>query len=233
MRLPRTGIFLAMLAAALILFLPLRLALGWLALDGLSARAVSGSIWMGRLRDARFRGVPLGDIDMGLGVMPLLLGQARFALRGEKDGERRIDGAVSIGWRGPAIRGLSAHLGAGGAFAPLPISSLDLADVDLRFRSGRCLEAGGLVKAGTGGDMAGIALPGGLSGTIRCEAGDLLLPLVSQSGTEQVVLRLRGDGRYTGELIVRPTNAETRGGLIAAGFIPGAEGYRLAVEGRL
>src|SRR5204862_208371 len=61
-------LFAAMLVVALIVFLPMRLALGatGLADQGLSARRVGGTIWGGSLLEARFGDVALGDLRVSL-----------------------------------------------------------------------------------------------------------------------------------------------------------------------
>ena len=78
------ALFLAFFVAALIAFLPLRLALGWfgLAEQGMTAREVTGSIWAGELREARFGQVALGDLSAGVSPLPLLVGRARVDLDG-------------------------------------------------------------------------------------------------------------------------------------------------------
>ena len=68
------------LAAALAVFLPMRLALAGFGASGLSARAVNGSVWHGTLADAALGPVSLGTIDARLKALPLLTGHARIAL---------------------------------------------------------------------------------------------------------------------------------------------------------
>ncbi|HEU0067174.1 MAG TPA: type II secretion system protein N, partial [Sphingomonas sp.] len=77
-----TAIFGAFLLIAMLVFLPLRLVLGMAGVgeEGLTARAVEGSVWMGRLRDARFGDVPLGDLNAHVSPWPLLIGRARVEL---------------------------------------------------------------------------------------------------------------------------------------------------------
>jgi general secretion pathway protein N len=89
-----------------------------------------------------------------------------------------------------------------------------------------------LVRADVAGDVAGVTLPGGLSGNARCDRGALLLPLVGQSGMEALNLRLFEDGRYEVELAVRPVDDTMRDRLIAAGFALSANGYALRSSGR-
>ena len=76
------GAFALMLFVAVVVLMPLRVALG--AVDparfGISARMVSGTIWHGQLRDVALGEVPLGDFAVALSPWQLLRGRAAFAL---------------------------------------------------------------------------------------------------------------------------------------------------------
>ena len=61
----------------------------------------------------------------------------------------------------------------------------------------------------------------------------MLLPLASQSGMESLELRLFGDGRYQGKMLIRSTDATLRDRYGAAGFAVTAAGYALTVSGQL
>ncbi|MEO9132762.1 MAG: type II secretion system protein N [Sphingomonas sp.] len=194
---------------ALIALLPLRLAMGWFDLGntGLTAREVSGSVWYGNLREASFGGVGLGDLHAGLSPFQLLVGRARINLSGQGGAARPFHGAIGVTRHSFGIDDLTATLPAGNVFAPVPVSALDFDDVSLRFQDGNCERAEGRVKATLSGDLAGISLGQGMSGTARCDAGALLLPLVSQAGTETIALRLWGTGRFRAELTVQPSDS--------------------------
>jgi general secretion pathway protein N len=128
---------------------------------------------------------------------------------------------------------MTARLDIGSALAPLPIASLDLSDVTVRFADGLCVSAEGMVKATVSGDLAAMPLPGGLSGNARCQEAGLLLPLVSQTGMEALNLSLFEDGRYSVELAVKPMDDRIRDRLILAGFALGANGsYVLRNRGK-
>ena len=111
------------------------------------------------------------------------------------------------------------------------VGALELNDVTAHFADGLCTSAEGLVKANVPGDIAGVALPGGLSGNARCDRGALLLPLASQSGMEALNIRLFEDGRYEIELAVKPADDAMRDRLIQSGFALGTNGYALRVRG--
>jgi general secretion pathway protein N len=228
----RRALFGAMLAIALLALVPMRAVLGWVGLGdlGLTAREATGSLWAGRLVEARFGAVALGDLDARLAFWPLLLGRARLELDGE--GERPLSGAVTVSRHRLGLDDMTANLVTGQLFAPLPVTTLDLEDATVHFRDGLCEKAGGRVRATLAGEAGGVALPQTLSGPARCEAGALVLPLASQAGTEQATLRIGGDGRYRAEFALRSPDPASIARLQAAGFIGGANGYVLGVEGR-
>jgi general secretion pathway protein N len=228
----RRALFGAMLAVALLALMPLRAVLGWVGLGdfGLTAREATGSLWAGRLVEARFGAVTLGDLDARLGFWPLLLGRARLELDGE--GERPLSGAVTVSRHLLGLDDASASLVTGQLFAPLPVTTLDLEEATVHFRDGVCEKAEGRVRATLAGEAGGVPLPPSLSGAARCEAGALLLPLASQAGTEQATLRIQGDGRYRAEFALRNPDPASIARLQMAGFIGSANGYVLGVEGR-
>jgi general secretion pathway protein N len=233
-RLPlgRTLFFVCAFLFALVALLPLRLALDWLALDdrGLAAREAKGSIWLGALSEAQLGTVALGDVQAQLRTLPLLLGRARVDLRRDDEAEP-FEGSATVSRNGFGIDDMTGALDLGSAFAPLPIASLDVSDVTVHFADGQCMAGEGMVRATIAGEVAGLALPGGLSGNARCDEGALLLPLVSQSGMEALNVRLFEDGRYRIELAVRPADEAIRARLVASGFAQTASGYAFSVEG--
>lgn len=233
-RLPmrRTVFFLAAFAFSLVALFPLRLALDWFGLDdrGLAAREANGSIWLGTLREAQIGPVPVGDVGARLNSLPLFLGRARVSLFRTGDGGT-FAGAVLATRHGFGFEDVTGQLSLGARLAPLPIAALDLEDVSAGFAGDQCRQASGRVRATLAGDIGGIALPAGLSGTARCEAGAVLLPLASQSGMEQLNLRLFADGRYRAELLVRPTDPAIQQRLGAAGFVPANGGFARIAEG--
>ena len=233
-RLPlgRTVFFVCAFLFALVALLPLRLALDWLGLDerGLAAREAQGSIWFGAVSEAQLGAVALGDLTAGLRTLPLFIGRARVDLE-RVDEADRLEGSATVSRHSFGIDDMTANLDIGTAFAPLPIASLDLGDVTARFANGACTAAEGVVKATIAGEVAGIALPGGLSGNARCDDGALLLPLVSQSGMEALNVRIRDNGSYQVELAVRPVDDAMRDRLIASGFMLTNNGYALTVSG--
>jgi general secretion pathway protein N len=234
-RLPlkRSVFFLAALVVALIVLLPLRLAAGWFDMGGrgLAAREVEGSLWSGRLREAQFGPVQLGDVDARLNVLPLFLGRARLSLHRDAAAGGALDGALLVSRHRFGIEDLTGQIGTGTLFGPLPITTLDLSDVSVNFEDERCESAAGQVRAGLAGDVVGLGLPASLSGTVRCQNGAAMLPLTGQSGAEQLNISFEANGHWRAEVVLRPTDPVAIQRLTAAGFAPGAGGYVRRIEG--
>ncbi len=231
-RLPlkRTVFFLAAFAFSVVALIPLRVAVRWFGVEGLAAREASGSIWLGMLKEAQLGPVPLGDVRARLNILPLLIGRARLSLsRDAPDGH--FEGAVSVSRHSFGFEDMIGQLRTGPLFAPVPITALELDDVSVHFDNGQCESAEGRVRATVSGELAGIALPGGLAGDVRCAEGALLVPLAGQAGLGQLNLSLRADGSYRIDLILRQADATLAPRLAAAGFLPSAEGYSRRIEG--
>jgi general secretion pathway protein N len=188
----RVMLFAALLALALLLFLPLRLVLGW-AGGPFQAREASGSVWSGALKEARIGKAALGDLSARLAFLPLLVGQARFEVERPSGAPDRFTGAFAVSARSRSAQSVTGTVPAEGAFGALPVTTLDLTDVTVRFRDDTCDFAEGLVRATL--SSAPEDLPTSLTGSARCDRGALLLPL--NAGAGGVELRLFGDGRWT------------------------------------
>ena len=237
-RLPigRTLFFLGAFFLALIALLPMRLAMDWFTLPqrGFAAREVEGSVWFAGIKEAQFGTVGVGDLNAALRGLPLFLGRARVALDRREGGPAdAFRGAATVTRHGFGLDDMSGRLLlTPGALGALPVTQLDLGDVTTHFEGGQCVEAAGTVRAAVGGDLGGIVLPGGLTGTARCDAGALLVPLVSQSSMESVELRIWGDGRYQATLLIRSADATLRDRMLAAGLSATAQGYGTTINGR-
>ena len=229
------ALFLAMFVVALIAFLPLRLALGrfGIAEQGMTARSVTGSIWSGALGEAHFGEIGLGDLSAGVSPVQLLVGRARIDLAGRADPPApSLSGALGVTRHSFGIDDVTAALPVGNAFAPVPVTALDLDDVSVRFTDDTCERAEGRVRATLAGEFAGQAVPAQMSGTARCDGGALLLPLASQAGSEGAAIRIWPDGRYRAELTLSAADPLMTQRLQAAGFVDTPKGLQLAIEGR-
>jgi general secretion pathway protein N len=234
----RTGpaaLFGAMLLVALIVFLPLRLALGAVGVEqlGLSARRAGGTVWGGSLTEARVGALALGDLRAHLSPWPLFVGRARIELEGPGTlADRAVRGAVTVARHAFGVDDLTAGLAAGTIFQPVPVTAIDLDGVSVRFVDGECRTAEGRVRATLGPAPAGVALPPQVAGAIRCDGGALLVPLTGQAGAESVTLRVEGNGRYRAELTLPADDPAAATRLAEFGFVQAGSGWRLAAEGR-
>jgi general secretion pathway protein N len=198
---------------------------------GLEAEAISGSIWKGRLRNARYAGVPLGDLDVGLDPRRLLQGEVSLGfsrlgpqLDGRLGGSR--DELTAEGLTGAVVLPLLPP--------PVPEVRVHLSEAHLRLdRAGRCRSAGGEVTA----LLQGVPLIGEtppLVGVPRCDGDALLAPLVAPGGDSGLDLRLWPDGRWQGGLWLKGLPPLAGVALQALGFGVDAQGaLRLEREGRL
>jgi general secretion pathway protein N len=208
----------AFLVGAVVL-LPLRAVLA-LGNGGLAARTVTGSLGSGQLAAAAWRGVALGDLDVGLAPLSLLTGTPAL----------HFAGPALAGTATPAgVSGLSGSVDAGGQ-TPLPIGRIGLQDVEIAFDKRVCTQARGMVTVAATGSLA-TALGGSLQGLARCDGGALLLPLAS--ATAQLLLRIGGDGSWRAVISVTSVDEATRTGLLAAGFAPTPQGLSRTLEGHL
>jgi general secretion pathway protein N len=220
----------AALAAAAILFMPLRTII---AGDGVTARKVDGIIWDGSIRDLRLGKLPVGDVNARLLFGPLFMGRAEILLsRGDAQFVPGITGSVSRSLNGVSVRNLYATLPVGALLAPFPAENIQFEGVSARFAAGRCMEASGQVRLTLSDTMPGLNLQNGMLGQPRCDGAQLLLPLVSQSAMERADIRLSADGSYTVTVMLNGDRGDQAAALNLAGFRSVAGGYRLVQKGR-
>jgi general secretion pathway protein N len=228
----RRGLLLAFAAGIVfaVALLPLSVVLAVFAPrdTGLSARLSSGPLWSGVLYDAAVAGIPLGNVSVSLRPLPLLAGQVRFAIVAPA-----LAGTVSSVSGRMGLENASGVVDMTSRLKPLPIGRFTLDKASVVFAGGRCVQAEGRIQTAVTGDLGGLALPGGMSGVLRCDGGALVVPLVGQSGLERIDLRITGTGTWRGEVNVRTNDVAVVGKLTAAGFAAGPEGYRLRLSGAL
>lgn len=196
--------------------------------SGLSARAATGTIWSGTLHDAQLAGLPLGDTQIGLLPFALLTGQARLQFVGAK-----LRGTLVATPGGFGVAHGNGPIDAAVRLKPLPVAQLVLDDTTVQFSGTRCAEAKGNVRAVVGGDIGGVSLPGGMTGALRCDGKELLVPLVGQSGMERLSVHIQGDGKWRAEFLVRAADEANAAKLAAAGFTAGPTGYVIRLIGTL
>ncbi len=228
------ALFGGMMLVALIVLFPMRLALGvfGLAGEGLSAREVTGPVWWGGLNEAHYGNIALGGVSASLSPVNLLIGRARIHVEGQEDGANaNLTGAVIFSRNTSGVDDVTATVPAGDAFGPVPISSVQLDGVSVRFRDGRCETAAGRITASLAATMPQLNLPPTLTGVARCESGALLIPLASQAQTESIAVTIEADGKYRAILTVRPSDPALGVSLMGAGFHQTSGGYQMTVIG--
>lgn len=219
----------------LMLFFPLRIALGLVGFEriGVTAQDVRGTIWSGRMDHLMLGKVPMGSVRVALSPIQLLVGRARFDMARRAGLADDVSGAMTFGFGRSGIDDVTAMVPLGRTLAPLPIGSVMMDDVSVRFSGGRCGHAEGRVRAYVAGTFAGLNLAQGLSGTAACDGESVLLPLISQSGMEKINLRLWASGRYTADMRVETADVTLAQSLGAAGFASIGNARVLRVEGSL
>jgi general secretion pathway protein N len=228
-------ILILVLILGLLLFLPMRVALGLSGLErlGVAARDVRGTVWSGRIDQLMLGNMPLGSVRAGLSPISLLMGRARFDVARVKGLPDDISGAITVGFGRIGVDDVTGAVPLGRTFAPLPVSSLVMEDVSGYFSGDRCGHAEGRVRARLAGQFPGLNLSQGLSGVAACDGDALSLPLVSQSGLEKITLRVWRSGRYVAEMRIETTDATLAATLRQAGFAPAGNAQLLKVEGTL
>lgn len=228
-------IILAVIAVALF-FLPLRLAVSMAGLEGsrFSAKAITGSVWSGRIEGAELGPFPLGDLDAGVRLLPLLTGRVLMDLeRPPVAGDSGLVATVGKAGSRLVVQDVTTVLSVGRQLAPLPASAIDLQAVSITFAGGRCQSASGQVRVSLDANIPGLNLKQGLLGKAECQDGVLVLPLQSGSGMEQLTLKLQGNGFYTARLFLSGSDRAWTLLLPTLGFRKVPSGYAIKVAGQL
>ncbi len=232
----RRVLVLTVLLLALVVLLPMRLALAALDLSaqGVTARSVSGSVWAARIEGLDVSGIVVGDVDASLAPLDLLLGRARIDVVRNIDaaGAGPLSGAAVVSRNTLGIADVSGTLALGDVLAPLPVGSATAAKLSVRFEDGACTRATGNVRAMLTGSFGGMALAQGLSGDAVCDGRYVRLPLASQSGQERLDLRIAITGEYVADLIAVQPAADRVPQLAVLGFTAVPGGYRWRTSGR-
>lgn len=223
---------LALLAGAL-------LPLGWVTaryVPGLEAESVSGSIWRGRIRGARYEGIPIGDVDAGLAFGPLLRGEAEIGWsRMERQRGDRLSGRASLSRGDQRLSGVTGTVAlpmrVGGAAVVVGLDDVTV----VTDRRGRCRMVAGRVSATVEGLPLIGALPP-LSGVPACDGEAFHAPLGAGDGSVGLDLRLwpaRGGmrGRWQADLSIRRQSPLIMGLLELAGFQRTADGVSISLAG--
>ncbi|ODT85451.1 MAG: hypothetical protein ABS86_06170 [Sphingobium sp. SCN 64-10] len=235
-RTTRARIMLAIiLFVALLITWPLRAAFSIFGLKdmGVAARSLRGPIWWGGAEELQIRGAQIGTVDVLLNPLQLLIGRVRINIIRQLGTPEDISGAITIGLGGRGIDDVTGALALAAPLAPLPVSRVEFEGLSVHFSGGQCIDAQGRVRARVPALISGLSLANGLSGEARCAGTAVELPLVSQSGQEQLNIRVSADGSYQATMRVRTTDGLLSAALGANGFRPVGNEQVLRTVGRL
>lgn len=229
------------LLVALVLF-PLRLAMDMTGLassdGGISARQVRGSIWSGQiyglmLGNVHVGNVHVGDVRVGVAPLDLLMARLRMNIVRENDVAGPLSGAWINGFGQSGMENMTGTLAADGVLGIVPVSTLEMSGLTTIFSGNLCSRAEGQLRLRLNSSFAGLNLSQGVSGTAICDGEAVQFPLVSQTGLETMTLRVRRDGHYTAQLVVREGRDVDSAALLAAGLTQRGEEYVLSLEGQM
>ncbi|MBB6122696.1 type II secretion system protein N [Sphingobium subterraneum] len=220
---------------ALVLLFPLRLAVMLSGLDdrGVSASQVNGSVWGGMFGDLMLGNVRIGNVYAALSPVQLVVARIRMDIWRENETAGSLKGAMTVGFNARGIDDVTGRVPVGLAFAPLPVSNLEMEKVTVHFAAESCAKAGGRVRARLASSIAGLNLTQGMSGIAQCDGQAVLFPLVSQTGLERLSLRIWRDGRTSAQMLVRSGDGVNAAALEAMGFRRSGGNHVLTVSGAL
>ena len=224
------------LILALIVLLPLRIVFDMAGLGsrGVSARSIEGTIWSGTVRDLRIGKLGLGDLGAGLSPLRLLSGEMVLDMTraGDAPGQPPLKFQLASSGDSIAMREAVGEIATADLFAPLPLRSVSLDGVNIAFDGRRCAAASGAVRVNIEQSLFGVTLQRGLSGNLRCDGADLLVPLKGQSGLEQMDIRIRGNGRYSADFRLGGLAASAGPALAALGFRQQGDAMAIRIDGQ-
>jgi len=239
MRLPQLSIrqwlmIALLLLTLLILFMPMRWAVGMASGPGFSASGADGTIWSGRVHEVRLGKLSIGTVNARIRPLGLLAG--RIGYRFDQPvigGSPGLHGSISKSYGGISLEGLSGAVPVANIIPGFASAQIEFDNVSVAYSNGKCQTASGSVRARPDGQIfAVLGLDAGLLGRVSCEAGDMLLPQTSGSGMERLELRVSADGRYRASLQLQQPAAEAAPLLSMAGFASIAGGFRKTGKGR-
>ncbi len=237
-RLSRRWIILSglVLLLAILVFMPLRFAVGMAVPSGsaISAKSVYGSIWSGGINNLNAGPLSLGNMRVRLALLPLITGRAEYLLSPMDAAiEPGFNGTIGTGWGGVQIEHLTGAANHGQSVTSLPLAGAEFQDFSVRFAGGTCRSANGSVRILLiPAAIPGINAEGGFLGNAKCREGKLFLPMVSSSAMERIDLSVDANGKYTFTLTLNNVEPQTAAMLTLNGFRPISGGYTQAFNGQ-
>lgn len=222
----------ALFVVFLVLLFPLRQALDLAdaADHGISARAVEGPAWGGRIGDLRVGPLPLGTVDAAVRPLPLLMLRGEFAVA--RDDGVPFSAILSGGSDRVVLREVKGTVPLPEGLGGLPVSAIGFDGFRFEAEGGSCTAAEGTVSLTLAplsplmnGDLV-------LGGKARCENGRLVVPMTGPTGMESLTLRIGGDGRWTADLALRGLPPEVSGPLLMQGFASRGDAIGVTATGK-
>lgn len=231
--------FLIVLVGALVAFFPLDMALRASGIAGrqLSYDAAQGTIWNGRLSNARAGALHLGTVDFTLSAMDLVTGKARVnwsangqSLQGSGQVTRTLDGTTTLS--GTKMLADLQHLP---TWTPMA-GAFDVDLAYLTFDDQGCVEVDGAMRSRI------VVMHGedqwqapDMAGKPTCDSRNLVLPLVGQDARSGVDLRmiLAPNMQYQASLLVGTQDQKIIDTMESIGFEQKANGYEYLQQGHL
>ena len=211
-----------------VVVLPMRAVVPYVAPD-LTAAAITGTVWDGRLMGAEFRGVPLGNLDVGLDGAALLRGRLRLDFA--RDGLQALSGRVGSSGKVHVVEALNGPLSLELPFPFNPVLDVEFRNAAFEIDSaGTCLAASGDVSARVS-NLPALGTTPPLKGSFACDQGGFYLPLASRDERLRIGVHVWADRRYRADLIVGRQSLPVQLALAAAGFVPGPDGSTMRIEG--
>lgn len=238
-RLRLLAVFAVACAVLLALLLPLRIVLDRFAADiPVQAREVSGSLWSGQLRGARWGTTALDTLDLRLRALPLLYGQQHWQLAGRHLRATLVRGRIH------GLRDADGELPLEAPSWPDADMRLHLEEATLLFRDGRCEAAAGrlgldLQLTAANADGAGAASALRLDGRLLCAGAGARVELAPAGSlppgidSATVVIDIDANGGYSARTSMDSRVPGIVLGLQAHGFEPGAAGLERNDRGHL
>lgn len=225
------GVFAGAFVLLLVVLAPVQLLTGRLTESGapLSASRAEGTVWRGRLENARLGPKVFGDLKLALSPLALLAGRFEVDVRGAASRGERARLLLSGKTRGARGVQLAAPVDLTRAGLPLA-GTLTTDKVAAVFRQGRCVEAGGRLRLRI--ESAGVLQGAALDGAATCEAGAWVATLRGPTtiGQASLVARVSGNGRLHARFAIAATDPMIVQQLTAQGFVVDATGVARAAE---
>ncbi|MGF1456519.1 MAG: type II secretion system protein N [Alphaproteobacteria bacterium] len=231
-------VFVVALGGFLAASVPLASVLPLAAKAGLDLRysEATGTIWGGRILDARAGNRDLGIVDVALAPAPLLRGTVSVSWRargGDLEGAGRIRRAVS-GAVTLERTVIQAELARFETWTPMD-GPFEARLSRVTFAPAGCQAADGTLEARPRILLRGKPVPApDLAGAVVCDGPALVLPLEGKdaSGGVDIAIRLFPNGTYSARLAVETQNKDLRAAMETMGFERKVSGHEFVQDGQ-